>query len=56
MGALSDSIGGATVDNFSYTEILSSETLTIPSRQQMLLSGGLTLDGALVLDGELVLS
>lgn len=41
-------------NNFSYTEVLSSETLTISARQQMLLSGGLTLDGALVLDGELV--
>jgi hypothetical protein len=48
------SSGGAATNNFSYTEVLSSETLTISVRQQMLLSGGLTLDGALVLDGELV--
>lgn len=46
---------GGGENNFGYTEILSSETLTIPVRQQMILAGGLTLDGTLVLGGELIL-
>jgi hypothetical protein len=41
-------------DNFSYETIPLATTVTIPSNQQMIVHGGLTLLGTLVLDGMLV--
>ena len=51
----SDIIGSAAADNFSYEEILSTETITVPARQQMAVFGALANDGVLNLDGSLVM-
>lgn len=47
-----DLFGGGP-DNFSWKVIPAGKTVTIPTNQQMLLSGGITINGALNIDGEL---
>jgi hypothetical protein len=42
------------VENFSWKHIPLNKDVTIPTGQQMLLSGGITIDGSLTIDGELV--
>jgi hypothetical protein len=43
------------VDNFSIKEILTTETITIPARQQMIIVDGITITGTLIINGELEL-
>lgn len=45
----------AATDNFSYNNIVSGKTVTIPENQQMIVHGGITIDGTLVENGDLVL-
>jgi len=45
-------VGGG---NFSYKEIAPGESVIIPERQQMIVSGGFTNNGELILNGELKL-
>lgn len=47
--------GGSGADNFSYETVPSMVTVTVPTFQQMIVVGGITVDGTLELDGELVL-
>lgn len=47
-------LAGGGAPNFSYKVIFVDTTVTIPAGQQMLLSGGITIDGSLTIDGELV--
>jgi len=47
--------GGVSPDNFSIKEILGTETITIPARQQMIIVDGITITGTLIIDGELEL-
>ncbi|MCK5640990.1 MAG: hypothetical protein KAJ19_09345, partial [Gammaproteobacteria bacterium] len=42
-------------DNFSYKVIPVGASATVPTNQQMIVSGGFTNDGELILDGELSL-
>jgi len=46
---------GPTASNFSIKEILNTETITIPVRQQMIVIDGITITGTLIIDGELEL-
>ena len=41
--------------NFSFKTVPVGEQVTIPTNQQMIVSGGITIDGSLVIDGELAL-
>lgn len=50
-----DLFGGGGVENFSYKVIPSGKSVTIPQNQQMVVSGGFTLNGELILEGELSL-
>lgn len=43
--------GGSSSDNFSYTYIITGNTVTVPVNQQMLHIGPITVDGTLVIDG-----
>ena len=45
------STGSASPDNFSYSYIAGSTTVTIPENQQMLYVGPITIDGTLVING-----
>lgn len=47
--------GGGGDDNFSYKVVVVDKSVTVPEHQQMVVSGGFTLDGELILDGELAL-
>lgn len=47
--------GGGGDENFSYKVIPVGESVTVPVNQQMVVSGGITVDGELILDGELAL-
>ena len=47
--------GAGNDSNFSYKTVIAASTITIPSNQQMLVSGGLTVDGTINLFGEIVL-
>jgi len=47
--------GGAGDLNFSYKTVVAASTITIPNNQQMLVSGGMTVDGTVNLFGEIVL-
>jgi hypothetical protein len=42
-------------DNFSYKEVLAGLDVTVPTRQQMIVDGLLTVEGGLILEGELSL-
>lgn len=42
-------------DNFSYKKVVATKTVRIPTNQQMIVKGGITIDGTLILDGELEL-
>jgi hypothetical protein len=41
--------------NFSYHTVESSESITIPASQQMILVGGLLVDGELIVDGQIII-
>lgn len=41
--------------NFSIKKILSSEEVTIPDNQQMIVAEGIEIEGSLVIEGELCL-
>ena len=41
--------------NFSIKKILSSEEVTIPENQQMIVAEGIEIEGSLVIEGELCL-
>lgn len=43
--------GSSSPDNFSYQRIETGETVTIPTNQEMIVDGPVTLDGTLVVDG-----
>jgi hypothetical protein len=47
--------GGGGDENFSYKAIIVDKVVTVPENQQMVVSGGITIDGELILDGELAL-
>jgi len=47
--------GGGGEDHFSYKVVVTGKSVTVPENQQMVVSGGITIDGELVLDGELAL-
>lgn len=51
MRQVSSSLGGAL--NFSFKVIPLADSVTIPVNQQMIVSGGITIDGELNIDGEL---
>lgn len=46
-------VGGGD-ENFSYKKIDTGEEITIPTNQQMLVDGAVTVDGDLIVDGEVV--
>jgi hypothetical protein len=47
--------GGGGDDNFSYKVVVTGKSVTVPANQQMVVSGGITIDGELILNGELAL-
>lgn len=47
--------GVASAPNFSYETVATSEEITIPDGQQMLVYNDITIDGILNIDGELVI-
>jgi len=47
--------GAAGGENFSYKVVVLGNSVTVPENQQMVVSGGITIDGELNLDGELAL-
>jgi hypothetical protein len=49
------SSGGSSADNFSYHTIPASTLITIPTNQQMILTGDLDVEGELIVDGMLVI-
>lgn len=48
-------IGPGGLENFSYKTVIATKTLLIPQYQQMIVSGGMTVDGTVILNGEITL-
>ena len=46
---------GSAIANFSFREIPSGSTITIPVNQQMVVFGGILIEGELDIEGQLVL-